>query len=1104
MKKLISLLLLSLSPMALAKNYVVEMKAELNQQQLNEFKKLQGIHHIEKFAPSDDDYFKRLYIVDVSKSSQDQLEDLKRHPVVLNVEQSFETSFFEIKPNKASEMKTNDMLFPLQWGLYNQEQIISKQKLRGGAPEETVGVRGIDIGWHDSIQQIEANMKKAPVVAVIDTGIDIDHPELKDAILKNDLECDKDGNLPFDRSQDKDGNGYPADCYGFNFAATDPSFIQLPLDDKNHGTHVAGIIAAKSNNKIGVSGVSDKIKILPIKVTGFVDETRERNNLILRAPSERIARGILYAVARNVDVINLSLGWPKSMDTEYMRRAILLALSRNITIVAAAGNNNTNGNIYPCAYEGVICVGSVNADGKMSEFSNYGGEVDILAPGDQILSTIPTSFAPIKMNIQGYDIISGTSQAAPFVAATAALLKATNPLISAEEVRGRLFTGAKDKVGNDKSLFGILNIKKTFEVRPSVVVPAFKSRISYHREQVGANVVERFRISERSEILFNKHNGRFTFALFLQSLGIVESHMRYKVQINFDSPDIRLDANTYMLNAQDLQRALAINGTIMNKYMDNMVKYNVVIETLNHDNSSTHFAEYTHEVSIAKMSVALDQNQKIIGGHEIQIDQRLAERDDIKGNLHRFLRTVDEVVVKSNMPTYYLRHQPSNPKNDAEDGIRLYFFQFENNNLVQSPYEYFSPKASTLLEITKGDFNYDGEADYLIKTIIQEKEGKGYILYSYRDLNLQPLLGNYSDIRYYPEIVNVTPKTVRFVKTKLPNGQYIATPYFVNNGRLPDLDQVKDPWIAKDQSERRRIYYLEIVEGEIPTYQARSFYNGDFIRRVRSELGSFDDQTVANNDTNVEIVQLLNQNAGQYYQGEVEALASYGLGFYRTNLKVTINHESFKLSAVEKITERLLGHDHHEVVDLAKNQVERTNQNAFVGFLTSDILSVTTVFQDQQKKFVYRNRDANDKVLSFISLFQADQKQSMFLETIDYLLLVTEENGKQSIAKRKTKKFSFLPGNMMSELYYPIVMHGSDNSMKPAIYVDATQLSNNHVYVNTLIDGKLVAPVDYSLAVPSYCMAKNPYATARGEHRYVLMCFQNNEYKIIFEELVAP
>jgi hypothetical protein len=65
-------------------------------------------------------------------------------------------------------------------------------------------------------------------------------------------------------------------------------------------------------------------------------------------------------------------------------------------------------------------------------------------------------------------------------------------------------------------------------------------------------------------------------------------------------------------------------------------------------------------------------------------------------------------------------------------------------------------------------------------------------------------------------------------------------------------------------------------------------------------------------------------------------------------------------------------------------------------------------------------------------------------------------------------------------------------------------LSNNHVYVNTLIDGKLVAPVDYSLAVPSYCMAKNPYATARGEHRYVLMCFQNNEYKIIFEELVAP
>lgn len=1114
MKKLIglSLTLLSLGVVqtAFAGTYVVKMKNALSNSELTKVTKIKGVQSLEKFTPYKDAYFEKLYVVNFD-DKEHSLDLLKNSSLVEKVERSFDASMFEIKPNPKSEMLTNDMLFPLQWGVYNQEQIIVKQRLKGGAPLEFFGIRGADIGWKDAIDKIEKGLKKDPVVAVIDTGVDIDHPELKDQILKNSAECGSDGNLPIDRTLDLDNNGYKADCYGYNFAATDPAFIQLPLDDKNHGTHVAGIIAAKRGNNMGIAGVSDKIKIVPVKVTGFVDETRERNNLLLKAPSERIARGILYAVARGVDVINLSLGWPKSMDTEYMRRAIMIARSKNIAIVAAAGNNNTNGNIYPCAYQGVICVGSVDADGKVSAFSNYGGEVDILAPGDQILSTIPTAFAPIKMNIQGYDILSGTSQAAPFVSATVALLKATHPNISYDEIKGRLHAAAGKKPDVFKSMAGILNIKRTFEVNPEVnIVPIFKSRISYVKE----DGEEKFKISERSEILFNKANGTFVFPLFLHNIGADLGEEKVKVSVHFHSRAIGLAANTFYLGNEELKKPLGIRGQLKSKYIDNKVKYSVVIQRVTKDEATgeekvLNRSEYIHEVSISKMSVSIGQDQKIMGGLKIELNQDLAENKTLSNGLHRFLRTVEEKLIYRDFPTYYLKYQPTEPENEDEDGIRLYFFNKVANRYQQQSTNYFAAKAIKLLEVSKADYNYDGKEDYLIKTIVQpedinDEKQKGYILYSYRTMDMQPLVGKYSDIRYYPEIVNVTPKTVRLSKTQLANGAYLATPNFVTTGPVPDEDQVVNPWADKDRSNLRRIYYLNIVENDYIEYKARTFQNLDFVKSVRAQLKSFDDQTISNNDTTLEVVQLQNQSAQEYYNNEVTALASYGLGYFRTNVKVKVINGEFQVVPANYIQERLLGHDHQEVINISGNKVSRNSDNAYVGFLTSDILSVTSDDNESENNFVYRNREENDKVLSFLSLFRDGDTRYMFMETIDYILLVTETNGKQSIAKRKTKKFSFLPGSKMSELYYPVVIKSQSNELKPAIYVDATQLSNNNVYLNTMIGDQLVAPVDLSLAVPAYCTAKNPYPTKRGNYRYVLLCNYGGEYKVLFEDLVSP
>src|SRR5690606_4357773 len=132
------------------------------------------------------EYFNRLYVVNTSQDIKKELEKLK---LIALVENNFEASFYEVKENPNSERVTNDLLFTKQWALYSQEQTIVKQTSEG--PENTMALKGVDIDWKNSIDKIEKKLKKTPVVAVVDMGIDLDHPELKDQIYKNTTECDE-------------------------------------------------------------------------------------------------------------------------------------------------------------------------------------------------------------------------------------------------------------------------------------------------------------------------------------------------------------------------------------------------------------------------------------------------------------------------------------------------------------------------------------------------------------------------------------------------------------------------------------------------------------------------------------------------------------------------------------------------------------------------------------------------------------------------------------------------------------------------------------------------------------------------------------------------
>lgn len=238
-------------------------------------------------------------------------------------------------------------------------------------------------------------------IAVIDTGVDVDHEELKDSIIP-----------------------------GYDFVNNDSDAD----DDCGHGTHVAGIAAAAHNGR-GIAGVAGGAKIMPVKV---LNENGSGDTV-------KVINGILYAANNGADIINLSLGSESPSRAE--EEAIRYALDRGVTVVAAAGNDYGPVS-YPAAYDGVIAVGAVDWDGAagefmMADFSNAGPELDILAPGVDILSTIPKeldnlgnkTFTGIgDVNEDGYFLSDGTSMAAPFVAGMAALLLAENPNWNCAEV----------------------------------------------------------------------------------------------------------------------------------------------------------------------------------------------------------------------------------------------------------------------------------------------------------------------------------------------------------------------------------------------------------------------------------------------------------------------------------------------------------------------------------------------------------------------------------------------------------------------------------------------------------------------------------------------
>ncbi|OYE01377.1 S8 family peptidase [Nostoc sp. 'Peltigera membranacea cyanobiont' 232] len=248
---------------------------------------------------------------------------------------------------------------------------------------------------------------KGVVVAVLDTGVDYNHQDLKDNIWTNSKENASNG-------IDNDGNGYANDIHGWNFVDNNNNV----LDDNGHGTHVSGIIAGENNN-YGVTGVAYNAKIMPVKV---LDSSGSGNDTT-------ISKGIHYAVDNGANVINLSLGSMYPDDT--LKSAIEYASSKGVTVVMAAGNDGSSSPDYPASYASTtgIAVGAVDKNNQMADFSNRSGTQTttyVTAPGVDVYSSVPNN---------QYATHSGTSMASPYVAGVVALMLSANHDLTQSQIR---------------------------------------------------------------------------------------------------------------------------------------------------------------------------------------------------------------------------------------------------------------------------------------------------------------------------------------------------------------------------------------------------------------------------------------------------------------------------------------------------------------------------------------------------------------------------------------------------------------------------------------------------------------------------------------------
>ncbi|MEN8905600.1 MAG: S8 family peptidase, partial [Clostridiales bacterium] len=395
----------------------------------------EGVNDKEKEKIRDND---NLDVVSEVKNSTELLEIKKENQnineVISNLEKNKKIEYVEPNYKRFLNYKVSDEYIENQWSIDNTN---AKK------------------AWK-LIEKTE-NLKEVKV-AVIDTGMNLNHEDLKGKISD-------DGYDYFDNDSNPENT-----------------------DGTIHATHVAGIIAANSDNKIGISGLAGKapVKIMPIRVLGYNNQSDEE---YLSSIDFIIAKGIYHAADNNADIINMSLHSPALSNV--LKDAVEYALDKGVIVIAAAGNNNNDTKlVQPCSIPGVISVSATDYQNEPAEFTNYGNEVDLAAPGVSILSTISGN---------EYKYLDGTSMASPATCALAAVIKSMHPEYTPNQVEDIMCKSSKDigeKGKDEKFGYGLIDFYKALKTKPSKNKVSFRDNVSKERVFNNAELSVKFQEPE--------------------------------------------------------------------------------------------------------------------------------------------------------------------------------------------------------------------------------------------------------------------------------------------------------------------------------------------------------------------------------------------------------------------------------------------------------------------------------------------------------------------------------------------------------------------------------------------------------------------------------
>ncbi|MBS1518740.1 MAG: S8 family serine peptidase [Bacteroidetes bacterium] len=320
-------------------------------------------------------------------------------------------------PGKTPDEIPNDEMFYKQWYLQNNGSV---DPTSGGLPKIGADIK-IVYTW-----AIEKGSDEV-VVAILDSGIRDDHPDLRDRMWINGGEIPNNG-------IDDDYNGYVDDIKGWDFAYDD----KKPEDGFGHGTNIATVIGASTNNQIGFAGVDQKCRLMNCK----------NLNSYNSGEYDWWAESIKYAVDNGADIINMSEGGDDY--SKVLKTAVEYAVESGVLVVSAMMNKGDNRNYYPAGFEGVMAVGATDTDDKRCKRFSWGGgscwgkNISVVAPGNKI-------YGLDYENTESYDVFwSGTSQSTAIVSGIASLLLAQNMERTSEDLKKIISFTAKDLVGDPR------------------------------------------------------------------------------------------------------------------------------------------------------------------------------------------------------------------------------------------------------------------------------------------------------------------------------------------------------------------------------------------------------------------------------------------------------------------------------------------------------------------------------------------------------------------------------------------------------------------------------------------------------------------------------